>query len=559
MILGFFSYLSPDFLKKNVPGDNLKEAVQILSRQTLNEIQLATFRYNWDKFPIESSFDARLKAFQYDFIPYGSYKTMGYSLHASLKIFNGFLKARHGHISSIGSMYVGQVFVKESVKFANLIISKSYSKPMVVFGVILICLVGGILYSMINSWAKHQNRMSSKFIRDLTSQTQNSNNPIFGRNEEISSIVRALSNSTPVLLVGPTGSGKTAIVQSLARSIACGGCKPLHGRRVFSINASDLLAENKGIQDDFESFFEEIEKNHKHSIVFIDEVHGANRAGVYVSSWHQKASLILATTDEEYEKHLKHDSTISDRVKIVFIPELGKEHITAFLMKKYSVKKSIAEQVVDFQLRNQKMSLLRGSIQILDELSAQIEEFQINPSLYKEKKDLEYCIAAAEEKLGLGNVDALVEAEKCAKSLEDIEQKIYLQEQKFNYLIEIRKRVKQMDLQKFYYVHDYFKRKNLASRSIVWRIHSVIIPAMEALYKAKKEEYKKEYALEVLDAPNSEMVLRAYQQMTENRAPGQVVPPLSAEIYKNELAEFQAGLFGGSDWKSYLDDLEFLK
>ena len=62
--------------------------------------------------------------------------------------------------------------------------------------------------------------------------------------KNLHSIALALSSQSPVLLEGPVGAGKTALVLELARRVACDGSCRFASVCVRSLNADRLVAEN---------------------------------------------------------------------------------------------------------------------------------------------------------------------------------------------------------------------------------------------------------------------------------------------------------------------------
>ena len=79
---------------------------------------------------------------------------------------------------------------------------------------------------------------------DLTQQAINGEiDPIIGRHKEVDMIINTLSRRTKnnVLIVGPAGAGKTALVKGLTLRILNGEVPALVNKRVFSLNLGALM------------------------------------------------------------------------------------------------------------------------------------------------------------------------------------------------------------------------------------------------------------------------------------------------------------------------------
>ena len=110
--------------------------------------------------------------------------------------------------------------------------------------------------------------------RDLVDQMRRNPRPFVGREEEIEEMLDILQRFTgpnnPVL-VGEAGSGKTAIVEAIARMIAEGVVPSwLGGRRIIELDIDQILSQaNPG--DVFRGIFEAADR--ERAILFVDEIH----------------------------------------------------------------------------------------------------------------------------------------------------------------------------------------------------------------------------------------------------------------------------------------------
>jgi len=196
-----------------------------------------------------------------------------------------------------------------------------------------------------------------EFGRDLTREaTEGRLQPIIGRDEEIDSIVETLCKTEKPnpLLVGPAGVGKTAIVEGLAQRITAGDVPAfLQGARVVELQPSSLVAGTGlvgSLQERIKKILDEVKKargSHDHAglILFIDEFHSAIGAGgpmglQDVASMLKPAlargdiACIGATTDREYERHLKDDAALERRFDLVKIDELSPAATLELLKKR---------------------------------------------------------------------------------------------------------------------------------------------------------------------------------------------------------------------------------
>ena len=160
---------------------------------------------------------------------------------------------------------------------------------------------------------------------------------VVGRDEELDAMVLTLCRTTKPnpLLVGPAGTGKTAIVEALAHRIVSGAVpQPLIGVRLVSLQPSSLLA-GAGIVGELDKRMEAVvrEASQPGVILFIDEVHAIMGAGGRegtgdIASMIKPAlargdiSCIAATTDDEYRKFIETDKALERRFQPIRVNEL---------------------------------------------------------------------------------------------------------------------------------------------------------------------------------------------------------------------------------------------
>ena len=175
-----------------------------------------------------------------------------------------------------------------------------------------------------------------KSVKKFGYDMSNNDTKIFGREDEINDIVEILlrKNKNNPLLVGPSGVGKTAIIEELANRINNNEYKEFSGYKVYNLDMSLMLAGSK-YRGDFEERLNEVIKEVIDSgkiILFIDEIHTIMKAGgsegaidaanilkPYLSKG--KIKLIGATTKDEYDKYISKDKALVRRFDIISISE----------------------------------------------------------------------------------------------------------------------------------------------------------------------------------------------------------------------------------------------
>lgn len=192
-------------------------------------------------------------------------------------------------------------------------------------------------------------RSLEKYCIDLTSRArQDKIDPVIGRDEEIRRVMQVISRRTknnPVL-IGEPGVGKTAIVEGLARRIACGDVpESLKNKRLLSLDMGSLVAGAKfrgEFEERLKAVISEVSKSDGQIILFIDELHIIVGAGAAEGSMDAgnllkpalargEMHVIGATTLDEYRKYIEKDAALERRFQQVLCAEPTVEDTIAIL------------------------------------------------------------------------------------------------------------------------------------------------------------------------------------------------------------------------------------
>lgn len=179
----------------------------------------------------------------------------------------------------------------------------------------------------------------TEFCTDLTAQAASGRlSPVIGREAEIGRIAITLSRQrkSNALLVGPPGSGKTALVEGLAQRIVTGNVPPqLRGREIFSVDLAAIVAGTQ-YRGQFEERFRALisaARVRSNCILFIDEAHMIVGAGSASGTTMDAGNLlkpalargeihcIAATTDAEYRQHFQKDKALERRFQRIDVEE----------------------------------------------------------------------------------------------------------------------------------------------------------------------------------------------------------------------------------------------
>ncbi|MBS0647589.1 MAG: AAA family ATPase, partial [Verrucomicrobia bacterium] len=197
------------------------------------------------------------------------------------------------------------------------------------------------------------------------------------------------------MIVGPTGCGKTQMIEGIAWEAENDPASPYYGKKVYQINTADLLNHKPYVLD---SLLLDIKGHEDDAILFFDEAHSAAVSQVKVGSLlqlfktklPQNVRIGLATTRLEFDQYIKPDVAFTDRVEEIPMESLSDDNTRAVV--KNAVRQDeeqaleVHESAYDALLKvaatdpaYAKRVNPRKSLQLIQKLSSSV--FQWTPSL----------------------------------------------------------------------------------------------------------------------------------------------------------------------------------
>ena len=247
---------------------------------------------------------------------------------------------------------------------------------------------------MNNNYQNNQNQQPTgkevleRYATNLVERAKNGKlDPVIGRDDEIRRILQILSRRTKnnPILIGEPGTGKTAIVEGLARRIVRGDVpENLKDKQLYSLDMGALIAGAK-YQGEFEERLKAVVKAVVESqgqiILFIDEIPLERRfQTVMVDEPDVPSSIsILRGLKERYENH--HKVRIKDEA-IISAVELSNRYIT---------DRFLPDKAIDLMDEAAaKLRMERDSVpEEIDELSRRLKQMEIEREAIKREGDKE--------------------------------------------------------------------------------------------------------------------------------------------------------------------------
>jgi ATP-dependent Clp protease ATP-binding subunit ClpC len=191
--------------------------------------------------------------------------------------------------------------------------------------------------------------MLSAYGRDLTALAyRGCLDPVFGRDQEIEQLLEVVSRrrASHPLLIGPPGSGKTAIVEALAGHLLHDAqLRERVSPKVIEIGPGALVS-GTGVRgallDRMRRIFAELEQANGMIWLFIDEIHslprlaeGADDVVSELKSALARATFrcVGATTDAEFRRYMERDSALVRRFTRVDIDPPSPELATQIVLQ----------------------------------------------------------------------------------------------------------------------------------------------------------------------------------------------------------------------------------
>ncbi|KCZ79865.1 hypothetical protein H312_02736 [Anncaliia algerae PRA339] len=188
---------------------------------------------------------------------------------------------------------------------------------------------------------------TSKFAIELVEQARKGLlDPVIGRENEIRLAMEILckKSKSNVMLVGPPGVGKTALVNGLAQLIAEDKAPVLKNSKIYSVDIGSMVA-GSGVRGEFEERLKSVIKEAESqpgTILFIDEIHTVLSAGktdgaLDAANMLKPAlaggsiKMIGSTTFDEYRRYIEKDPAFARRFVKINVTEPSIEDAVTML------------------------------------------------------------------------------------------------------------------------------------------------------------------------------------------------------------------------------------
>lgn len=269
--------------------------------------------------------------------------------------------------------------------------------------------------------------------------------------EYLDQIADALTNGKKhPMLIGKSGIGKTETAKAFAKAVEEGLYPKLKGKKVFYINAADLLSGGNDGKE-LKKISEVMGRHRKNIILVFDEIHvlcqmNHNLAAEQLKRLLENSSkgfphVIGITTEQEFYRDIyRNNAAFARRFKEISIKNPSEKKLMVMLKKMTERKDPLAwieEGAIEHLLKETKSAFPEDvqpgtAITILNQCFKELSEIQID-DLTKEIFEVEQEIAKLKEENILEEGNGLLpDHEKNKEAMERLELQLFLLEEKLS-------------------------------------------------------------------------------------------------------------------------------